>query len=92
MRTDAFMLGAGIVGVSVSLHLQARGVRITRVDRRGRKRHAATRLPGARYVRIADRVCERGWFGQNLEPGRGHPDDRKTCRMLSQGRGNAKPR
>ncbi|NPT54926.1 3-hydroxyacyl-CoA dehydrogenase NAD-binding domain-containing protein [Paraburkholderia elongata] len=29
-----------------------------------RKRRAATRNPEARYVQIADRLCERGWFGQ----------------------------
>jgi 3-hydroxyacyl-CoA dehydrogenase len=34
-----------------------------------RKRRAATREPDARYVRIADRLCERGWFGQKA--GRG---------------------
>jgi 3-hydroxyacyl-CoA dehydrogenase len=34
-----------------------------------RKRRAATREPDARYVRIADRLCERGWFGQKT--GRG---------------------
>jgi len=35
MSKDAIVLGAGIVGVSVALHLQARGVRVTLVDRRG---------------------------------------------------------
>ena len=34
-----------------------------------RKRRAATRNPQARYVHIADRLCERGWFGQKT--GRG---------------------
>jgi 3-hydroxyacyl-CoA dehydrogenase len=34
-----------------------------------RKRRAATRDPRARYVQIADRICERGWFGQKT--GRG---------------------
>ncbi|SAL40557.1 3-hydroxyacyl-CoA dehydrogenase NAD-binding domain-containing protein [Caballeronia telluris] len=34
-----------------------------------RKRRAATRDPAARYVQIADRLCERGWFGQKT--GRG---------------------
>lgn len=34
-----------------------------------RKRQAATRDPRARYVQIADRLCERGWFGQKT--GRG---------------------
>ncbi|MCA0239926.1 MAG: enoyl-CoA hydratase/isomerase family protein [Proteobacteria bacterium] len=34
-----------------------------------RKRKAATRDPKARYVEIADRLCERGWFGQKT--GRG---------------------
>jgi 3-hydroxyacyl-CoA dehydrogenase len=34
-----------------------------------RKRKAATRDPKARYVQIADRICERGWFGQKT--GRG---------------------
>ena len=29
-----------------------------------RKRRAATRDPKARYMEIADRICERGWFGQ----------------------------
>ncbi len=35
-----------------------------------RKRRAATRDPKARYVQIADRLCERGWFGQKT--GRGY--------------------
>ncbi|WP_447921630.1 3-hydroxyacyl-CoA dehydrogenase NAD-binding domain-containing protein [Achromobacter aegrifaciens] len=35
-----------------------------------RKRKAATRSPEARYVRVADRLCERGWFGQKT--GRGY--------------------
>lgn len=34
-----------------------------------RKRRAETRDPTARYVEIADRICERGWFGQKT--GRG---------------------
>lgn len=34
-----------------------------------RKRRAPTRDPRARYVQIADRLCERGWFGQ--KSGRG---------------------
>ncbi|MFM0635883.1 3-hydroxyacyl-CoA dehydrogenase NAD-binding domain-containing protein [Paraburkholderia metrosideri] len=34
-----------------------------------RKRRAATRNPEARNVQIADRLCERGWFGQKT--GRG---------------------
>lgn len=35
-----------------------------------RKRRALTRDPQARYVQIADRICERGWFGQKT--GRGY--------------------
>ncbi|MCE4574421.1 3-hydroxyacyl-CoA dehydrogenase NAD-binding domain-containing protein [Caballeronia sp. CLC5] len=35
-----------------------------------RKRRAATRDPNARYVRIGDELCERGWFGQ--KSGRGY--------------------
>jgi len=35
-----------------------------------RKRRAAARDPKARYVQIADRICERGWFGQKT--GRGY--------------------
>ena len=35
-----------------------------------RKRRAATRDPQARYVQVADRICERGWFGQKT--GRGY--------------------
>lgn len=34
-----------------------------------RKRRAATRDPNLRYVPVADRLCERGWFGQKT--GRG---------------------
>ncbi|CAE6715718.1 Fatty acid oxidation complex subunit alpha [Paraburkholderia aspalathi] len=34
-----------------------------------RKRRAATRNPNARYVQIADRLCERGWFGQKTSRG-----------------------
>jgi 3-hydroxyacyl-CoA dehydrogenase len=44
-----------------------------------RKRRAATRDPKARYVQIADRICERGWFGQKT--GRGYylyPDGART--------------
>ena len=35
MKTDALVLGAGIVGVSVALHLQARGRAVVLLDRRG---------------------------------------------------------
>ncbi|MFQ5437201.1 MAG: 3-hydroxyacyl-CoA dehydrogenase NAD-binding domain-containing protein [Paracoccaceae bacterium] len=35
-----------------------------------RKRKAATRPSEERYVEIADRICERGWFGQKT--GRGY--------------------
>ncbi len=35
-----------------------------------RKRKAPTRPPEERYVEIADRICERGWFGQKT--GRGY--------------------
>ena len=44
-----------------------------------RKRRSVTRDPRARYVRIADRLCERGWFGQKT--GRGwyvYPHGRRT--------------
>ncbi len=44
-----------------------------------RKRRAATRDPKARYVEIADRICERGWFGQKT--GRGfylYPEGTRT--------------
>ncbi|MDR6154986.1 3-hydroxyacyl-CoA dehydrogenase [Acidovorax delafieldii] len=44
-----------------------------------RKRRAATRDPKARYVEIADRICERGWFGQKT--GRGfylYPEGSRT--------------
>ncbi len=44
-----------------------------------RKRKAATRDPRARYVGIADRLCERGWFGQKT--GRGwyrYPEGART--------------
>ncbi|MGF6508310.1 3-hydroxyacyl-CoA dehydrogenase NAD-binding domain-containing protein [Paraburkholderia sp. 32] len=44
-----------------------------------RKRRAATRDPNARYVQIADRLCERGWFGQKT--GRGfylYPDGARS--------------
>ena len=44
-----------------------------------RKRKAATRDPRTRYVQIADRICERGWFGQKT--GRGYylyPDGART--------------
>lgn len=34
-----------------------------------RKRKAATRDPLARYVQIADRLCERGWFGHKTARG-----------------------
>ncbi|WP_375576463.1 3-hydroxyacyl-CoA dehydrogenase NAD-binding domain-containing protein [Paracidovorax oryzae] len=44
-----------------------------------RKRRAATRDAKARYVEIADRICERGWFGQKT--GRGfylYPEGTRT--------------
>jgi 3-hydroxyacyl-CoA dehydrogenase len=44
-----------------------------------RKRRAPTRDPRARYVEIADRLCERGWFGQKT--GRGfylYPEGSRT--------------
>ncbi|MBJ3777478.1 3-hydroxyacyl-CoA dehydrogenase NAD-binding domain-containing protein [Acuticoccus mangrovi] len=44
-----------------------------------RKRRAATRDPNERYVAIADKVCERGWFGRKT--GRGfylYPEGAKS--------------
>jgi D-amino-acid dehydrogenase len=35
MRTDVVVLGAGIIGVSIALHLQARGREVALLDRRG---------------------------------------------------------
>lgn len=35
MSTDVIVLGAGMVGISAALHLQARGRSVTLVDRRG---------------------------------------------------------
>ena len=35
MKFDAAVLGAGIVGISVALHLQARGRTVALLDRRG---------------------------------------------------------
>src|SRR4051794_26316184 len=35
MRTDVLVLGAGIAGVSVALHLQQRGRAVVLIDRRG---------------------------------------------------------
>jgi D-amino-acid dehydrogenase len=35
MKTDVLVLGAGIVGVSTALHLQARGRQVVLIDRRG---------------------------------------------------------
>ncbi|SAL00922.1 3-hydroxyacyl-CoA dehydrogenase NAD-binding domain-containing protein [Caballeronia ptereochthonis] len=40
-----------------------------------RKRRAATRDPNARYVRIGDQLCERGWFGQKTGRGFYRYDD-----------------
>ncbi len=34
-----------------------------------RKRKAATRDPNERYVEIADKICENGWFGQKTQRG-----------------------
>ncbi|NOX73388.1 MAG: 3-hydroxyacyl-CoA dehydrogenase [Alphaproteobacteria bacterium] len=34
-----------------------------------RKRKAASRDPNERYVEIADRICENGWFGQKTQRG-----------------------
>jgi 3-hydroxyacyl-CoA dehydrogenase len=48
-----------------------------------RKRRAATRDPRARYVQVADRICERGWFGQKT--GRGwylYPKGRAAARRI----------
>ncbi|PYY85362.1 3-hydroxyacyl-CoA dehydrogenase [Pseudomonas sp. TKO26] len=47
-----------------------------------RQRKAATRDPRARYVQIADRLCERGWFGQKT--GRGYylyPEGPRSARQ-----------
>jgi len=56
-----------------------------------RKRKAGTRDPKARYVEVADRICERGWFGQKTgrgwyryEPGNRKPiADAEVERMLA---------
>ena len=54
-----------------------------------RKRKAATRDPKARYVQIADRICERGWFGQKT--GRGYylyPEGARTGTRRPRGAGH----
>lgn len=43
-----------------------------------RKRRAATRPPEERTVAIADRICERGWFGRKTGRGYYLYDDPKT--------------
>jgi D-amino-acid dehydrogenase len=45
-RTDAIVLGAGIVGTSVALHLVKRGLSVALIDRRGPGRRRATATPG----------------------------------------------
>ncbi|RKE35091.1 short chain enoyl-CoA hydratase /3-hydroxyacyl-CoA dehydrogenase [Paraburkholderia sp. BL23I1N1] len=67
-----------------------------------RKRRAATRNPQARYVQIADRICERGWFGQKTGRGfylypegsrTGTPDpDVEAIIEAERGRAGVKPR
>ncbi len=47
-----------------------------------RKRLAPTRDPAARYVQIADRLCERSWFGQKT--GRGYYVYEKGSRVGTQ--------
>lgn len=46
-----------------------------------RKRKAISRDPALRYVEIADRLCERGWFGQKTQRGWYlYPDRSRTGR------------
>ncbi len=59
-----------------------------------RKRKAATRPPQARYVRVADHLCERGWFGQKtgrgyylyLEQGQGGQPDPEVLALIDEER------
>ena len=62
-RTDAIVLGAGIVGISAALHLVKRGLSVALVDRRApgeetsygntgdhRGQHAVCRMPSRRAL------------------------------------------
>ena len=46
-RTDAIVLGAGIVGISAALHLVKRGLSVALVDRRGPARKPPTATPAS---------------------------------------------
>ena len=45
-RADVIVLGAGIVGVSVALHLQKRDRNVVLIDRQGQEKKRATAMPG----------------------------------------------
>ena len=56
-RTDAIVLGAGIVGTSVALHLAKRGLSVALVNRRGRARNELRQhRRDRRRERVPDRV------------------------------------
>ena len=66
-RTDAIVLGAGIVGTSIALHLAKRGLSVALVDRRRSGRGAPpTAMPGSSRAIPAFRIRFRPTFGALL--------------------------
>jgi D-amino-acid dehydrogenase len=74
-RTDALVLGAGIVGTSIALHLAKRGLAVALVDRRGPGEETsygnAGVIEGARCCRIRFRAACRRCCGSGSARHRG---------------------
>ena len=87
MTRSAIVLGAGIVGVSVALHLQARGVQVTLVDRRGPGEETSHGNAGliesscSQLAQIEHFACEFEHCNPSRTPGPGQRTDSVTVGM-----------
>lgn len=83
MKTDVVVLGAGIVGVSAALHLQARGRAVTLLDRRGPGEETSYGNAGLiERASVIPYAFPRDWRSLLRYAGNRRPDVRYHARFL----------